>query len=81
MSTYRHSTADLAAELGVARKTVRKKAGALGLGIDLDGSAGFRYSDEDRRKLIESLRPPAPVAIARKKRPRRVTAANASANA
>ena len=57
MSEYRYSTADLAAEFGLARKTIRKKAASLGLGINLDGTAGFRYSEADRIKLIDSMRP------------------------
>lgn len=68
MNEYRHTTADLAAEFGMAPKTVRKKASKLGLGIDLEGRAGFRYSDADRAKLIESMRPAAPVAPRRRKR-------------
>lgn len=63
-----YTTADLAGEFGLARKTVRKKAAKLGLGIDLDGRAGFRYSEDDRRRLIESMRPSAPVTPRRRKR-------------
>jgi hypothetical protein len=61
VTTYAHTTASLAAEFDIDRKTLRKKARALSLGIDFGGRAGFRYSDEDRRKLIDSLRPVAPV--------------------
>jgi hypothetical protein len=61
VTTYDHTTATLAAEFGVDRKTLRKRARALALGIDFGGRAGFRYSDEDRRRLIESLRPVVPV--------------------
>lgn len=57
---YRYTTADLAAEFGIATKTLRKKAARLGLGIDFDGRAGFRYSEADRLALIESLRPSNP---------------------
>lgn len=65
---YRHKTADLAAEFGITTKTLRKKAKRLGLGIDLEGRAGFRYSDADRQRLIESLRPDAPTPKRRKRR-------------
>ena len=65
---YRHTTAALADEFGIHKDTLRKKAKALGLGIDLQGRAGFRYSDEDRRRLIESLKPPAPVVARRRRR-------------
>lgn len=69
MTTYDHTTASLAAEFDVDRKTLRKKAAALGLGIDFGGRAGFRYSDDDRRLLIDSLRP-VPIKKARKQRRR-----------
>lgn len=56
MTTW-HTTASLAAELGIAPKTLRKRAAALGVGIDLEGRAGFRYSEADRQRLLESARP------------------------
>lgn len=65
---YRYSTADLAEDFKTSRKTIRKRASALGIGIDLEGRAGFRYTEADRQKLIESLRPAAPVAPKRKRR-------------
>ena len=57
---YVFTTAALAAEFGVNTKTIRRKAGELRIGIDFGGSAGFRYNAEDRRRLIESLKPEAP---------------------
>ena len=54
---YRYSTADLASEFGVSRKTIRARAKALGIGIDFDGRAGFRYCEADRLRLIDSLKP------------------------
>lgn len=68
MTAYTYTTASLAAEFDIDRKTLRKKAGALGLGIDFGGRAGFRYSEDDRRQLIESLRPVAPTKARRPKR-------------
>ena len=68
MTEYPHTTETLAAELGVARKTIRKRAKALGIGIDLAGRAGFRYSETVRRQLLESLRPVATPAKRRKRR-------------
>lgn len=68
-SPFPHTTADLAGELQCTTTTVRKRAKALGLGIDLQGRAGFRYSDEDRKRLIESFRPA--VEPAKKRAPRR----------
>lgn len=57
---YPYKTTDLAAEFDIATKTVRKRAKSLGLGLDLGGRAGFRYSEADRQRLIESLRPTPP---------------------
>jgi hypothetical protein len=71
MSEYRYRTEDLAAEFGISPKTLRKKATGLRLGINLEGRAGFRYSEADRLKLIESMRPAAPVE--KRKRPRRTS--------
>lgn len=65
---YCFTTADLAAEFGVTTKTLRKKATRLGLGIDLEGRAGFRYSEADRQRLIESLRPQVPTTTRTKRR-------------
>ena len=68
MSEFKYTTAALAKEFGVTTKTLRKRAKVLGIGIDLEGRAGFRYSESDRQRLIESLRPSAPVAPRRKRR-------------
>ena len=68
MTEYSHTTESLAAEFAIDRKTLRKKARALGLGISIGGRAGFRYSDDDRRKLIESLRPVAPTKARKQRR-------------
>jgi hypothetical protein len=68
MSAYTYTTADLAAEFGLAEKTIRKRAARLGLGINLDGRAGYRYSDADRTKLIEDMRPEPVVAKRRRRR-------------
>lgn len=68
MTEYRYTTSDLAAEFGISAKTVRKKSAKLHLGIDLEGRAGFRYSEADRVALIESMRPKAPTTTRRKRR-------------
>lgn len=70
MSTYSYTTQDLADEFGISPKTVRARAARLGLGIDLEGRAGFRYSEKDREALIESMRP-APTVKPRRRRNRR----------
>jgi len=68
VTTYPYTTANLAAEFGIAPKTLRKKADRLKLGIDLEGRAGFRYSEADRLALIESMRPAKPVEKRRRRR-------------
>ena len=68
MSEYRYTTADLAAEFGIHKDTLRKRAQALGIGIDFLGRAGYRYSEADRQKLIDSARPAAPVVKRRRRR-------------
>lgn len=55
ISEYHYTTADMAAKFRIAKKTVRKKAVTLGLGIRVGGRIGFRYSDEDMRRLTESM--------------------------
>lgn len=67
---YPYSTRDLAAKLGCHPTTARNRAKALGVGIDLQGAAGLRFSDADVQALIESLRP---VAVEKPKRRRRRT--------
>jgi hypothetical protein len=66
VTEYPFKTDDLALELDCSRKTIRRKAAILGIGIDLGGRAGFRYSNEDRRRLLESLKPDQPAPRKRK---------------
>lgn len=68
MTEFLYSSATLAAELGVTRKTIRKWAAPLNLGINLDGTAGYRYTEADRQKLIASRRPIATPAPRKRKR-------------
>lgn len=65
---FRYTTAELAAEFGIHKNTLRKRAARLGIGIDLEGRAGYRYSEADRAKLVESLRPTAPVTPRKRRR-------------
>ena len=63
MSEYPYTTGDLAGQFDVTPKTIRRRAASLGIGIDFEGRAGWRYSEADRQKLIDSMRPvekPAP---------------------
>lgn len=68
MSEYRYTTADLMREFGLSRKTIRKRAATLGIGIDREGRAGFAYSEKDRQKFIDSMRPVITPAPRKKKR-------------
>lgn len=68
MTEFCYSTADLAAKVGLSRKTVRARARALGLGIDRQGRAGFAYSEGDLQRLVASMKPAEPVAKRRKRR-------------
>lgn len=72
---FRHTTADVAAKLGCSPSTVRNRAKDAGVGINLDGSAGMRFSDRDIEKLVASLRPSAAPAPTRRRRRRRGVAA------
>lgn len=65
---YTHSTADVAARLRCHSRTVLRRARAIGVGIDLEGRAGMRFSEADIAKLVNSLRPAAPTAPRRKRR-------------
>lgn len=58
MTEYRYTTRDLAEKVGLKSvKAVRARAKLLGLGIDGGGRAGYRYTEADLQKLIESMRP------------------------
>ena len=59
-SEYPYTTADLAAEFDLEPKTIRRKAAELRIGINRGGRAGFLYSEADRQKFIESMKPEAP---------------------
>lgn len=66
MTTY--TTAEVAEQLRISSRKVRKQAGALGLGINAEGRAGYRYSQADIDALWESMRPVQQVAPRRKRR-------------
>lgn len=76
MSTdYPHSTADVAAKIGCHPGTVRRRTKELGLGIDVAGRAGYRFSDADIEALVESMRPTAATTTKRRRRRTRGAAA------
>lgn len=54
------TTADLAALFGCSRRKVRELARQLGVGYDIGGPAGFRFTaaDVDRIRAEMSIKPP-----------------------
>lgn len=70
MNDYTLTTADIAGRLDLERKAVRRRARALNLGINLEGRAGYRYSEADYARLVESMRPTADVPKRQPKRRR-----------
>lgn len=48
---------EVAAELRCHRQTVVRMAKRLGVGMNIGGRAGFRFSDDDVAVMRESLRP------------------------
>lgn len=67
MSAFPHTTKSLADELAMHPNTLRAKAKVLGIGIQVGGRHGFRYSEADRQALIDSMRP-AQIAPRRRRR-------------
>lgn len=61
-------TADVAKEFDCSKVKVHELARSLGVGIDLGGSSGFRFSDADVAKMREALRIQPPVAVRRRRR-------------
>lgn len=62
------TTADVAEQLRISPRKVRKQAAILGLGIEVGGRAGYRYSQADIDALWESMRPVQAVERKRKRR-------------
>lgn len=62
------TTADLAERLRCEPRKVRKAAAALGIGVDLGGRAGYRYTEAEADALWESLRPVQAVERRRRRR-------------
>lgn len=65
---YPYSTADVAAKLGCSSLTVRNRAIPLGLGINIEGRTGYRFSDADVAALVESMRVVAQPIVKRRRR-------------
>ena len=52
-----YSTADVAAKLGCSSRTVLNRAKDAGVGINIDGRTGMRFSEADVERLVANLRP------------------------
>jgi hypothetical protein len=50
------TAAEIAIELRCSKKTVTKLARQHGIGINLGGSAGYRFTDADKRALADAAR-------------------------
>lgn len=66
MITY--TTAEVADQLRIGARKVRKVASEYGLGINVGGTAGYRYSQADIDALWEAMRPAQPIAAKRRRR-------------
>ena len=66
MTTY--TTAEVAEKLRCSARKVRTQAAKLGIGIALNGRAGYRYTSGDIDRLMDSMRPAPPVARRRRRR-------------
>jgi hypothetical protein len=62
------TTADLAERLRCGERKIRKAATALGIGVNLGGRAGYRYTEAEADALWESLRPVQTVERRRRRR-------------
>lgn len=65
MITY--TAAEVADELRISPRKVREVAKEIGVGANIGGTAGYRYSDADKLAIWESMRP-APTVERRRKR-------------
>ena len=62
------TTSEVAERLRCSVRKVRKQAAALGIGANLAGRAGYRYTEADVDRLWESMRPAQPVDRRRRRR-------------
>lgn len=61
------TTAELAGRLKCSPRTVRNAAKALHIGMNIGGSAGWRYTEADYQAICDYLRPVQPVAPRRRR--------------
>ena len=65
---YVYSTTGVATKLGCSSRTVVKRAKAAGVGINISGRAGMRFSEADVQVLVANLRPVVDTAPRRRRR-------------
>lgn len=63
-----HTTAEVAARLRVGPRKIRKVAQELGVGLDMKGRAGWRYTEADVEAIMDALRPVQAVPVRRRRR-------------
>jgi len=66
MTTF--TTAEVAEQLRIGVRKVRKVAASIGAGINVGGTAGYRYTQSDVDALWDAMRPAQPVERRRKRR-------------
>lgn len=62
------TTHEIAEDLRCSPRKIRKVAAAIGVGVDLGGRAGFRYTEVEKDLIWEAMRPAKPVERRRKRR-------------
>jgi hypothetical protein len=60
--------AEVADDFRCSTRKVAELARSLGVGANLGGRAGWRFSDADKQAMLEHLRPAPPVKARRKRR-------------
>lgn len=66
MTTF--TAAEVAEEFRCSKKKITDLATSARIGANLDGRAGFRFTEADKLALWEAMRPEAPVAQRRRTR-------------
>lgn len=66
MTTF--TTAEVAEQLRIGTRKVRKVAASIGAGINVGGTAGYRYTQTDVDAMWDAMRPAQPITPRRKRR-------------
>lgn len=62
------TTAEVAEQLRISPRKVRKVADSIGAGANVGGTAGYRYTQTDIDALWDAMRPVQPVVAKRRRR-------------